>query len=148
MPRLLRLEIGGHQLCHNFANAYPCNMQLLYIKTYAKCNNAEHWHPLQGGDKMMCSEHQLTLCVCSFTDLRYLVSFRTLMQVMTSAAMTPTHTLDTQMTGSTGKLSLENILLLASGVYFALFRAWVSPAKSHTNTVHCDVWSSSQWLRF
>jgi hypothetical protein len=93
-------------------------MQLLYIKTYAKCNNAEHWHPLQGGDKMMCSEHQLTLCVCSFTDLRYLVSFRTLMQVMTSAAMTPTHTLDTQMTGSTGKLSLENILLLASGVYF------------------------------
>lgn len=44
--------------------------------------------------------------------MRHLVFFRTPRQAMTSAAMTPILTLDTQMTGSTGKLGLVGCLWL------------------------------------
>lgn len=60
------------------------------------------------------------------------------MQVTTSAAMTPIPTHDTQMTGSTGKLSLESIFIVSpwGWVHSVLFRAWVSSATSYQ---HCTV---------
>lgn len=107
----------------------------------------EHWHNpprRRHKSRMVCLRHQPPLCVYSFTDLRSLVFFRTLTQVMTSAATTPIPTPDTQMTGSTGKLSLGTSLLLAVGVDFALFCLGLECHQTnHTNTVRCYVCSSS-----
>lgn len=161
----LRTHIGLSQFCKGWPSQiaiyennithyviyviiYVICYNIIYNKIYAKYNNAEHQHnpPKRSYKyKMVCLKYKLPLCVCSFTDLRSLVFFRTLMQVMTSAATTPIPTHDTQMTGSTGKVSLKNTLIVISfggGFCSALFRAWMSPAKSH-QTAQCYLCSSS-----
>lgn len=103
-----------------------------------KCRALAHPPRRRQTSRMVYLRLQPPLCVDSFTDLRSLVSFRTLTQVMTSAATIPIPTHDTQMTGSTGKLSLQNIFTVSLWGRFCsvLFRAWVSPAKSYQ---HCTI---------